>query len=72
MLYIIGCGILAIAALVNHIMDEKLKGLTGTQIACKIVAELLIGIVLLAIIALIVLGFFGSFHECIVDIGKMG
>lgn len=72
MLYIIGAGILFIASLVNHIMDEKLKGKTGEQIACKVVLELLIDIILLAILAFIVLSWLQSCHEEIVDIGRMG
>ncbi len=72
MLRIIGCVILFIASLVNHIMDEKFKGQTGAQITRKIVIELLIGIGLMALLALIVFGFLDYIHEGIVGIGKMG
>ncbi|MCR5600282.1 MAG: hypothetical protein K6G33_06035 [Ruminococcus sp.] len=53
-------------------MDEKFKGQTGAQITRKIVIELLIGIGLMALLALIVFGFLDYIHEGIVGIGKMG
>ena len=72
MLYIIAFGIICIASVVSFVLNEKVKGKTGGEIAAKLVIELIIGGVLILILWLIASGWLHSCNDCIVGVGKIG
>ncbi|WP_028516789.1 hypothetical protein [Ruminococcus flavefaciens] len=72
MLYIIAVGIICIASVVSFVLNEKVKGKTGGEIAAKLVIELIIGGILLLILGCIVFGWLKSCDDCVVGVGKIG
>ena len=72
MLYIIAVGIICIASVVSFVLNEKVKGKAGGEIAAKLVIELIIGGILLLILGCIVFGWLKSCDDCVVGVGKIG
>lgn len=72
MLHIVVVGIVCIASAVSFVLNEKVKGKTGGEIAAKFVIFMIIIGVLLLILGCIVFGWLKSCDDCVVGVGKMG
>ena len=72
MLHIIVLGIVCIASAVSFVLNERVKGKTGGEIAAELVILLIIGGVLLLLLGCIVFGWLKSCDDCVVGVGKMG
>ena len=72
MLHIIVVGIVCIASAVSFVLNERVKGKTGGEIAAELVILLIIGGVLLLLLGCIVFGWLKSCDDCVVGVGKMG